>query len=158
MKKRKKTTGQTAHRPPIILIIGTVGAYYTFQQTKQIKRRKAEAAISFTPNFNPLPADFARRHRDSIEAFFNDRLQLKSFHGMFLVAKNGEIIYERYQGLANEKTDLRFNAETPVHVASISKTITAIAVLRLVDQHKIHLDKDTRDSLPQMSLSSWILC
>src|SRR3989344_136445 len=150
MKKRKKATGKRALGLLFILIIGTVGAYYTFQQTKQIKRRKAEAAISFTPNFNPLPADFARRHRDSIEAFFNDRLQLKSFHGMFLVAKNGEIIYERYQGLANEKTDLRFNAETPVHVASISKTITAIAVLRLVDQHKIQLDKDIRDYLPQI--------
>src|SRR3989338_3581217 len=111
MKKRKKATGKRALGLLFILIIGTVGAYYTFQQTKQIKRRKAEAAISFTPNFNPLPADFARRHR--------------------------ETIHERYQGLDNEKTDLRFNAETPVHVPNISKTTPAIAVLRLDDQHKI---------------------
>ena len=69
---------------------------------------------------------------------------------MFLVAKNGEIIYERYQGFANEETDMRFNAETPVHVASISKTITSIAVLRLVDQRKIQLDKDIRHYLPQI--------
>ncbi len=150
MKKRKKTSGKRSFGFLLILVIGLSAAYYAFRETKQQQQRKKALLVSYDPDFNPLPAGFARDHRDSIEAFFNDRLQLKSFHGMFLVAKNGEIIYERYQGLANEKTNLRFNAETPVHVASISKTITAIAVLRLVDANKIQLDKDIRHYLPQI--------
>jgi CubicO group peptidase (beta-lactamase class C family) len=150
MKKRKKATVKRSVGLLILLIAGAFAVYYAFQKVEQRKHRKEEAVLSFDPDFNPLPPDFARQHRDSIEAFFYDRLQLKSFHGMFLVAKNGEIIYERYQGLANEKTALRFNAKTPVHVASISKTITAIAVLRLVDERKIQLDKDIRHYLPQI--------
>jgi len=150
MKKRKQTTGKRSLGILVVLLIGASVAYYAFQKTEHRKRLKAEAEVLFDPEFNPLPNNFARQHRDSIQAFFYDHLQLKAFHGMFLVAKNGEIIYERYQGLANEKTDLKFSPETPVHVASISKTITAIAVLRLVDQHKIKLDQDIRHYLPDI--------
>lgn len=124
---------------------------YSVVQTKAKRKAQKEAVVvPFDPHFNPLPKGYKVAHYDSIESFFYDRLQLDAFHGMFLVAKNGEIIFERYQGIANEATDLRFSPETPTHVASISKTITAVAVLRLIDQDSIQLDEDIRTYLPEI--------
>ena len=59
----------------------------------------------------------------------------------FLVAQNGEIIYERYQGIGNRKTQEPITKETPLHIASVSKVLTATAILLLIDIGKIDLDQ-----------------
>ncbi len=48
----------------------------------------------------------------------------------------------RQQGVADLATGRGATADDPVRVASISKLVTAIAVLRLVEQHKLDLDGD----------------
>jgi CubicO group peptidase (beta-lactamase class C family) len=48
----------------------------------------------------------------------------------------------RQQGAADLATGRGVTADDPVRVASISKLVTAIAVLRLVEQHKLDLDSD----------------
>jgi len=113
---------------------------------------KKPVVLSYDPHFAPLPEGYGTRHRDSIEAFLK-QLELSPFHGMVLIAKNGEVIFERYYGKANEQTGAKFSPETPVHVASISKVITAATVLRLVDQHKVLLDGDIRRYLPEIPYS-----
>jgi CubicO group peptidase (beta-lactamase class C family) len=123
-------------------------AYTSLQTGEKRERTAADKAVSYDPGFAPLPKGYKQAHRDSIEAFLSDKLQLDPFHGMVLIAKNGEVIFERYYGTANEKTGLKFSPETPVHVASISKVATAVAVLRLVDRHKILLDRPVRHYLP----------
>lgn len=104
------------------------------------KKTTQKLQIEF-PEFNPLSPDLKAQLSDSIQSFFYHRLGLESFHGMILVARNGEVLFEGYMGMANERKDLPFSPETPLHVASISKTVTAVAVLRLVDQNKLQLDE-----------------
>ena len=58
-------------------------------------------------------------------------------NGSFLVAKNGQIIFERYNGFANKNDGTKITAETPVQIASVSKVLTATAVLKLVNAGKI---------------------
>ena len=48
----------------------------------------------------------------------------------------------RQQGVADLSTGRGVTADDPVRVASISKLVTGIAVLRLVEQHKLDLDAD----------------
>lgn len=45
-------------------------------------------------------------------------------------------------GVADNATGRRVHPSDPVRIASISKLATAIAVMRLVDQHRIDLDRD----------------
>lgn len=132
----------------IALPVLALYAYTSLRPEKKTAVRRSEQPVSYDPGFDPLPKGYKQAHRDSIEAFLSDKLQLNPFHGMVLIAKNGEVIFERYQGTANEKTGLKFSPETPVHVASISKVVTAVAVLRLVDQNKIRLDRPVRHYLP----------
>ena len=62
-------------------------------------------------------------------------------NGGFLVAKNGQIIYEKYEGMANFRDKTPITQDTPIHIASVSKVITASAILKLVNAKKIDLDQ-----------------
>lgn len=80
-----------------------------------------------------------------IENFYNDNINKNGYTGSFLVAKNGQIIYENYSGVSDRRGNDSINSETPMHVASVGKVVTAIAVLRLVDAGLISLDQSVSD-------------
>lgn len=101
------------------------------------------------PEFDPLPESFRTHYYDSISLFYMEHIR-EGFNGMFLVAKNGQIIYERYQGVANHVQKKRIDKHTPMHVASISKVITAYVIMQLVQEHKLELDQDIRKYLPEI--------
>lgn len=73
--------------------------------------------------------------------FFEKTWSEKNDNVSFLVAKNGQIIYENYMGYANKRTDEKITKETPLHIASVSKVLTATAILMLIDAEKIKLDQ-----------------
>ena len=76
-----------------------------------------------------------------INHFYTKNWPNNSMNGSFLVAKNGQIIFERYNGFANKNKETKITAETPVQIASVSKVLTATAVLKLVNAGKIDLDQ-----------------
>ena len=51
------------------------------------------------------------------------------------------------EGLADRVTGRAVTADDPVRIASISKLVTALGVMRLVDQGKLDLDRDVSDYL-----------
>ncbi|MEY4670138.1 MAG: hypothetical protein RLZZ415_17, partial [Pseudomonadota bacterium] len=51
------------------------------------------------------------------------------------------------EGLADRTNGRAVTADSPVRIASISKLVTTLAVLRLVDQGKLSLDRDVSDYL-----------
>lgn len=76
-----------------------------------------------------------------INHFYNKNWPNNTMNGSFLVARNGQIIFERYNGFANKNEGTKITAETPVQIASVSKVLTATAVLKLVNAGKIDLDQ-----------------
>lgn len=150
--KRKQRKHKRSRKGLVLIVLLAIGAAVAWSMINGeiLKKHERVPAVSYDPHFAPIPADFRSQHLDSIQSFFNKRLLAEDFHGMVLVAKNGTVVYERYSGIANESTGLRMSANTPVHVASISKTITAVTVLRLVDQGKIKLDEEARTYLPEL--------
>ncbi len=60
--------------------------------------------------------------------------------GALAIVKGGKLVVARGYGLANVKTQEPVSLETLFSTASITKTITAAAVLRLVEQKKLSLD------------------
>ena len=63
------------------------------------------------------------------------------FSGGILVAKGGNILFEHYAGYVDYPSKITpLQEDTPLHIASTSKTFTAIAILQLVEQHKLSLD------------------
>jgi CubicO group peptidase (beta-lactamase class C family) len=70
-------------------------------------------------------------------------------NGGFLVAKNGQIIYEKYEGYANLRDKTPITSTTPIHIASVTKVLTATAVLKLVNAKRIDLDQKVTDFLKE---------
>lgn len=93
----------------------------------------------------PLPNESdVRVKRQLTHQYFTAWMNPEQFSGQFLVAKNGQVIYAHTSGFADLKRHIPMTSTVPVHVASLSKVVTALAVLRLVDSGKIKLDADVR--------------
>lgn len=103
------------------------------------------------PNFGNVDLDniFKRKDRklenkDSIttviENYYKNIWEKGDLWGGFLVAKGDEILFENYRGFAQDGRQQPINENTPLHVASVSKTLTAMATLKLVEAEKISLD------------------
>ncbi len=104
----------------------------------------------YSPVFD-RPSDlYIREKRIPVRSFYEERLNPNRFNGMFLVAKNGHVLFERYVGFANIATNTKISSNTSLHLASISKVATALAILRLLDQKKLFLDEDVRNYLPSL--------
>lgn len=73
--------------------------------------------------------------------FFEKIWSEKNDNVAFLVAKNGQIIYENYMGYANKRTGEMIHKNMPLHIASVSKVLTSTAILMLIDAKKIKLDQ-----------------
>lgn len=105
--------------------------------------------------FNPLTEGYKGQKRNEIEQFFNSKINFENkFSGSFLVAKNGQIIYETYQGFANYEKQQPITAETPLHLASVSKVLTAAVVLRMIDEGKLTLNQTVTSILDDFKFTN----
>ena len=83
-----------------------------------------------------------------IREAYQNILGKRGFSGSILVAKNGEILFEDYQGLYDVKSKSPITPTSPFHIASTSKTFTAMAILKLWEDGKIDLEKTVDNYLP----------
>jgi len=79
-------------------------------------------------------------HYSTITELFFDSMLAGRFNGSVLVAKNGVILYERYKGYKHpEKKQDSLDFHTAFHLASVSKTFTAMATLKLWQEGKLDI-------------------
>jgi CubicO group peptidase (beta-lactamase class C family) len=88
-----------------------------------------------------LSTDYINDKKYGVSRFFEKTWSEKNDNVAFLVAKNGQIIYENYMGIANKRTGEMITKEMPLHTASVSKVLTSTAVLMLIDAKKISLNQ-----------------
>ena len=105
---------------------------------------KVDSLYTMQPFKGSLPnLNIANRRSlsNTINQFYEEKFVTNDFSGGILVAKNGHIIFEKYRGMSNFEEKKEINVNTPLHIASLSKVITATAILLLVDSKKITLDQ-----------------
>lgn len=66
------------------------------------------------------------------------------------IAKDGAIDFARGFGQADLENAAPYRSDTVNRLASVSKTITAVAVMQLVEAGKINLDADIRTYVPEL--------
>jgi CubicO group peptidase (beta-lactamase class C family) len=95
---------------------------------------------------NPVPKELPAaeyHHFSNTSRHFFDSLFQHGFNGGLLVARDGEVVYERYSGFKNvRKKKDSVNAHTAFHLASVSKTFTAMGVLKLWEEGKLDIHDD----------------
>lgn len=97
-------------------------------------------------NFNPV---FAQSLATKI-----DTLVLREFKdkngpgGVFMVAKNGKVVYQKAFGKANIELDVNLTNENVFQIGSMTKQFTAIAVLMLEEQGKLDTKQAVSKYIP----------
>jgi len=122
-----------------LLSLITIVSFNSCKSSEE-KKKKESSALYTVPAPQPIPAAALKQYEAGILAYYNRELKGTGFNGEFLVAKNGTIIVERYEGQTYITKGDTINEHTALHIASTSKTITSGAVLKLWEQGKLKLD------------------
>lgn len=83
-----------------------------------------------------------------INQYYTKVWEGSNLSGGILVAKGDDIIYENYRGFAREGNQNKIDKNTPLHVASVSKTLTAMAMLKLIEAGKVKMDNHLTQYFP----------
>lgn len=102
------------------------------------KSKKAVKPQEYAAKLPKLSAADQKRYHDAIAAYLQPLVR-SGFSGSILIAKNGTVVYEEYTGWANHQKGDSINAETPMQIASTTKTFTGGAILQLVQEGKLQL-------------------
>ena len=94
--------------------------------------------------------EIRRNHRlhEAADTFYERVLLPAGFNGGIVVAKNGVVLFERYNGLKRLDRPDSMDARTPLHIASVSKTFTAMAVLKLQETGRLKVSDRVETLLP----------
>ena len=83
-----------------------------------------------------------------IENYFQQRHKIKLFNGNILFAEKGQIIAHKSYGMAHFRNKEELTEEHSFQLASVSKTITAIATLQLVEEGILNLNDSIQQFFP----------
>lgn len=93
--------------------------------------------VTRIPAHSQAPVAFAKLESDIVAYMRANQMPALST----AVAIKGEVVYEGSYGYSNLETRLPIEAGQPIRTSSLSKLITAVAILRLVDRGRLKLDQ-----------------
>lgn len=83
-------------------------------------------------------------------------LKEKAFQGAVLIAKDGEILFSKGYGFANEEHLSPNTPKTVFRLGSITKTLTAIAIMQLQEKELLNVQDPIKKFLPSYPLGDQI--
>ena len=127
---------------------------------KKEEKKSQETYESKLPNYGNVdlskvftPEDCVLNDQSTVLPIINNYYQKVweqgDLSGGLLVAKGNKIYFEKYRGFGREGHQMPIDANTPLHVASVSKTMTSMAVLKLIEAGKLKLDDDLTKFFPK---------
>jgi CubicO group peptidase (beta-lactamase class C family) len=79
---------------------------------------------------------------------YADKLKRSGFNGAILLARKGVVLFEQYNGYEDFKTRSPLTDSSSFQLASVSKTFTGMAVLKLAENQKLSLEDSLQHFLP----------
>ncbi|PRD46685.1 serine hydrolase domain-containing protein [Sphingobacterium haloxyli] len=112
------------------------------QKKIEQKQQKQQEKDSIALVYNPADAD------QELDDFMQNLHRKSAFNGNVLIAKKGKIIYQNAFGWADylHKDSLKITSK--FELASVSKPLTALGILKLVEEEKLRLDQTVNDFFP----------
>lgn len=96
--------------------------------------------------------DVVRRIAPYLESWAAFQLEHRGGTGLQLaVAYRGEVLVDAAFGLADVTTEAPLTTEHLFRIASHSKTMTAVAIMQLVEQHELRLDDTVGELIPELA-------
>lgn len=79
--------------------------------------------------------------------------QANGYHGVVLVAKGDQVLYEKAYGLANFEKKIPHQLTTEFKTESTGKMFTATAILQMVEKGKLKLSQTLQELLPELGIA-----
>ncbi len=114
-------------------------------------RRLLRSLALILAAFASAAADETRKGDDriaAVEAYVRRWHEVGRFHGVALVARDGDVVLEKGYGLANREWDVPNAPGTRFKIHSISKQFTCVMVLQLAAEGALALDDVLTEHLP----------
>ena len=112
---------------------------------------RVDSSIITIPQPALLDKEVEKKLSNGCRLWYDTYLKSSGFNGGILVAKNGNIIFEQYKGMAHLGGNDTIKANTPLHIASVSKTFTAMAILKLAQDGKLNIDDTLTKYFPSFN-------
>lgn len=128
------------------LLILCIALLFSCKQKEDTKYSAAHPAGSL--NYRKLTPAEKSFYKAGVERLYDSILKRHGFNGSILVAKNGEILLEDYHGYANPVTKDTITPATAFHLASVSKTFTGMAIMKLWEDNKLSLEDSLQTFFP----------
>jgi CubicO group peptidase (beta-lactamase class C family) len=135
----------------IIAILLNSSCQNAEQKAKEKAIKDSTAAASLLPASVELSKAETERLHNACEKWYDSVLLLRGFNGGMLVAKNGNIVFEKYTGTAHLPGNDLITETTPLHIASVSKTFTAMSILKLWQDGKLNIDDTFSKYIPRFN-------
>ena len=103
------------------------------------------------PNSGSVSKLEGERLRVACEHWYNSVLKTKGFNGGIVVAKKGNIVFEAYNGKSRLDRQDSMSDSTSLHIASVSKTFTAMATLKLWQDGQLNIDDQFSKYFPSFN-------
>lgn len=119
--------------------------------TKYNTWRKASWMLVFTVNvvFGTKTYVMAQTTAERVDAAVQQAMTSQNVPGLSVaIVKNGTIAFSKGYGLADRENNIAVTPQTRFAIASVSKTMTALALMQLVEQGSVRLDADVNTYLP----------
>ena len=91
-----------------------------------------------------------------LDNYFSILEENNKFMGSVAVTKNGEIIYTKSVGFADVENNVKATEKSKYRIGSVSKSFTAVLVLKAVEEKKIDLDQTIDKWFPTIANSQKI--
>lgn len=88
-----------------------------------------------------------------LDSMFQRKFKLERFNGNVLIAQQGVVLYRNSNGYAQVEKKDTLRADSKFQLASLSKTFTAVAILKLYEAGKLSLDDSIQKFIPQFPYS-----
>lgn len=92
-----------------------------------------------------VSAEVLNTWRSSLDEHFQKLHHRANFNGNVLIARKGNVVYTGSFGVRDLESKDSLNIKSLFQIASVSKTFTAMAVLKLVEDGKLKLDDKLED-------------
>lgn len=123
--------------------------FFTGIWEKVVPEKRVELPLWKSPDTIPMTG-LAQKELSSLDEAIKDFMMLHNPPGMAVaVSYRGRLVYARGFGYADKETKQLVQSDSQFRIASISKPITAVAILKLVEQGKLDLDSCVFEVLKQ---------
>lgn len=106
----------------------------------------------------PVAAPIPAFSEETVDAIIEAAIREQQIVGISVaVVKDGKFILERHYGFEHREDKIPAGPQTMYRWASISKPVTAVAAMQLVEAGNLDLDADVRSIVPAFPEKPWVI-